>query len=119
MEGGEVLHRNLCVWPPKPHPSEGHPVFLPRGCGSLQVTPCGWVCFAGPGNPSELCRHHPLKNFEKPTFYKMYLGIWKIYNDTKKKITVICNHHHLERIVNVSACVLPDFVLWLYISIHV
>lgn len=91
--------------PQSPHPTLGYPLFLARGCGSLQVTPYGWFSFAELGSPSELCRHRPLKNFKKPTFYsfiKYTWVIWKIYM-TQKKITITHNSHHLERTI-VSMC---------------
>lgn len=59
--------------PPSPIPPRVTRCFFPWGCGSLQVTPCGCVCFAEPGAPGKLGGHHPLKNFEK-TFCQIYLG---------------------------------------------
>lgn len=34
-----------------PIPTGGCPLFLPRGCVSLQIILWGWVCLAEPGNP--------------------------------------------------------------------
>lgn len=45
--------------PQSPHPSQGHPAFLPRG----------WVSLAEPENPRELRRCRLLRNFKKPAFY--------------------------------------------------
>lgn len=121
IEGGRCCCSSLCSVPKAPILSWVAHFFLPRAVGLCSN--CSWVCFAEPESPGELHRRRPFKNLEKPTFYSFINStwvIWKIYNDTKKKITITHNSHHLERtIVNMLACVLPDFVLWLYVNIHV
>lgn len=62
--------RSPMLRPQSPHPTLDCPLFLTRDCGSLQITPY-WVCFAEPGNSSELCRCYSLKN-EKANIVILY-----------------------------------------------